>query len=139
MNKRTKEKYMKLLNEIANMTEFKGSEMVRKHNVASNIITAMMDTGLITKVEVGKYMWIMRREPTSNDAKLIGHALRVRRLNTDSMKVGQLTLQPIRKAPVTTPQPIIKEVECDNSNAKMMLIMAAGAIIGFMIATLIWK
>jgi len=34
---------------------------------------------------------------------------------------------------------IYEEPEYDNSNAKMMLIMAAGAIIGFMIATLIWK
>ena len=84
-------------------------------------------------------MWIMRREPTSNDAKLIGHALRVRRLNTDSMKVGQLTLQPIRKAPVDTPQPIVKEAECDNSNSKMFLIMAVGAEIGFLVATIIWK
>jgi hypothetical protein len=139
MNKRTKEKYMKLLNEIATMPEFKGSEMVRKHNVASNIITAMMDTGLITKVEVGRYMWIMRREPTSNDAKLIGHALRVRRLNTDSMKVGQLTLQPIRKAPVSMPEPIVKEPEYDTSNSKMLLILAVGAMVGFMIATIIWK
>jgi len=32
-----------------------------------------------------------------------------------------------------------EEPECDNSNSKMLLIMAVGAIIGFMIATIIWK
>jgi hypothetical protein len=34
---------------------------------------------------------------------------------------------------------IYEEPECDNSNSKMLLIMAVGAIIGFMIATAIWK
>ena len=139
MNKSTKEKYMKLLNEISKLPEFKGSDIVRKHNVASNIITAMMDTGLITKIEVGRYMWIMRREPTKDDVKLVGNALRIRRLNTDSIKVGQLPLQAIRKAPAPTPIPIVQEPECDNTNSKMILIMAVGAIIGFMIATIIWK
>jgi hypothetical protein len=139
MNKRTKEKYMKLLNEIAKLPEFKGSDIVRKHNVASNIITAMMDTGLITKIEVGRYMWIMRREPTTNDVKLVGNALRIRRLNTDSIKVGQLPLEVIRKAPTPTPTPIVHEAECDNSNSRIFLALAAGAVIGFMIATAIWK
>jgi len=32
-----------------------------------------------------------------------------------------------------------EEPECDNSNSKMLLIMMVGAIIGFMIATIIWK
>jgi hypothetical protein len=32
-----------------------------------------------------------------------------------------------------------EEPECDNTNSKMILIMAVGAIIGFMIATIIWK
>ena len=143
MNQRTKEKYMKLLNEIANKNQFKGSELVRNHSVASNIITAMMDTGLITKIDLGRYTWIMKRQPTYADAKLISHALRVRRLNTDSIKVGQLTMQPLkrveRKAPVPTPMPIVREPEYDTSNSKMILILAAGAVVGFMIATIIWK
>jgi hypothetical protein len=139
MNQRTKEKYMKLLNEIANQSEFKGSHLVRKHNVASNIITAMMDTGLINKIELGKYTWIMKRQPTIADAKMISHALRVRRLNTDSMKVGQLTMQPIRKAPAPAPMSVTQEPECDTTNSKMLLILGAGLLIGFMIATIIWK
>ena len=139
MNQRTKEKYMQLMHEIANQPHFKGSEIVRKHNVASNIITAMMDTGLITKIDLGRYKWIMNRQPINSDAKLVSHALRIRRLNTDSIKAGQLTLQPIRKAPVPTPTPVVREAECDTSNSKMILIMAVGLVVGFMIATIIWK
>jgi hypothetical protein len=32
-----------------------------------------------------------------------------------------------------------EEPECDTSNSKMILILAVGAVIGFMIATIIWK
>ena len=139
MNQRTKEKYMKLFVEVANQPEFKGSEIVRRHSVASNIITAMMDTGLITKVDVGRYKWIMNRQPTNADAKLVSHALRVRRLNTDSMKAGQLTLQPIKRVERTQPVRVQEEPIHDTSNSKMFIILAVGAMVGFLIATLIWK
>jgi hypothetical protein len=32
-----------------------------------------------------------------------------------------------------------EEPECDTSNSKMFLILAVGAVVGFMIATIIWK
>ena len=32
-----------------------------------------------------------------------------------------------------------EEHECDTSNSKMLLVLAVGAMIGFMIATIIWK
>jgi len=32
-----------------------------------------------------------------------------------------------------------EEPECDTSNSKMILIFAVGAVIGLMIATIIWK
>jgi len=32
-----------------------------------------------------------------------------------------------------------EEPECDTSNSKMFVILAIGAIVGFMIATIIWK
>ena len=139
MNQRTKEKYMKLFVEVANQPEFKGSEVVRKHSVASNIITAMMDTGLIVRIDTGRYKWIMNRQPTNADAKLVSHALRVRRLNTDSMKAGQLTFQPIKRVERSNPVRVQEQTIHDTSNSKMLLILAAGALLGFMIATLIWK
>jgi hypothetical protein len=32
-----------------------------------------------------------------------------------------------------------EEPECDTSNSKILLILAVGAMVGFMIATIIWK
>jgi cobalamin synthase len=50
-----------------------------------------------------------------------------------------LTIKPIRKAPEPTPMPVVDEPDYDNSNSKMLLIMAVGLVIGFLIATAIWK
>jgi len=141
MNQRTKEKYMKLLNEIANKNQFKGSELVRSHSVASNIITAMMDTGLITKIDLGRYTWIMKRQPTYADAKLISHALRVRRLNTDSIKVGQLTMQPLKRveriAPVRQPEQV-EEQHTPYPIMDIVIAFLAGMIAAGFIS-IIWK
>jgi len=32
-----------------------------------------------------------------------------------------------------------EEPECDTSNSKILLILAVGAMVGFIIATIIWK
>ena len=141
MNQRTKEKYMKLLNEIANKNQFKGSELVRSHSVASNIITAMMDTGLITKIDLGRYTWIMKRQPTYADAKLISHALRVRRLNTDSIKVGQLTMQPLKR--VERIAPVKQPVQVEEQHTPYPIMDIVIAFLAGMIAagfiSIIWK
>jgi hypothetical protein len=141
MNQRTKEKYMKLLNEIANKNQFKGSELVRNHSVASNIITAMMDTGLINKIDLGRYTWIMKRQPTYADAKLISHALRVRRLNTDSIKVGQLTMQPLKR--VERIAPVRQPVQVEEQHTPYPIMDIVIAFLAGMIAagfiSIIWK
>jgi hypothetical protein len=41
--------------------------------------------------------------------------------------------------PADAPKPVVQEAECDTSNSKMFLILAVGAVIGFLIATAIWK
>jgi hypothetical protein len=33
----------------------------------------------------------------------------------------------------------VDEIDFDTSNSKMILIMAVGLVVGFMIATIIWK
>ena len=48
-------------------------------------------------------------------------------------------MTPIKRVERTQPAPVQEEPICDNSNSKMFLIMAVGAAIGFLIATIIWK
>jgi len=135
---KTKEKYMNAMLYACGQTEFHSREFAKAFKISHNVVTAMHELGLIQKVANGKYCWIIRREPLMSDVVAIRKRLASYNA-TARQSNGQLKITPIRKVPVTTPQPIIKEIECDTSNAKMMLIMAAGAIIGFMIATLIWK
>jgi hypothetical protein len=140
MSKNTKIKYYNFMMQLYTQKEFDIKEMMREHRIGSRVITLLRESNMIKRD--GKYTKWIAEMPTQAIANAFTkECLKQSRIANAQSKAGdkQMTIAPIRKAPVTTPQPIIKEVECDNSNAKMMLIMAAGAIIGFMIATLIWK
>jgi hypothetical protein len=71
----------------------------------------------------------------------VKESLKVARISKmqNSISPTQLTIKQIRKVPADAPRPIVKEAECDTSNSKMFLILAVGAVVGFMIATIIWK
>jgi len=118
--------------------EFQSREFAKAFKISHNVITAMHELGLIQKVGNGKYCWIVRREPLASDVVAIRKRLAAYNAIARQSN-GQLTIKPVRKAPAPTPTPIVHEAECDNSNSKMLLIMAIGAVIGFMIATAIWK
>jgi hypothetical protein len=45
----------------------------------------------------------------------------------------------MKRAERPQPVPVVDEPDYDNSNSKMLLIMAVGLVIGFLIATAIWK
>ena len=135
---KTKEKYMNAMLYACGQPEFHSREFAKAFKISHNVITAMHELGLIQKVGNGKYCWVIRREPLASDVVAIRKRLAA--YNTTARQSnGQLKLTPIRKAPVSTPEPIVKEAECDTSNSKMMLILAVGAMVGFIIATIIWK
>jgi len=135
---KTKEKYMNAMLYACAQPEFHSREFAKAFKISHNVITAMHELGLIQKVGNGKYCWIIRREPLASDVVAIRK--RITAYNTTARQSnGQLKITPIRKAPVSIPEPIVKEAECDTSNSKIILILAVGAIVGFMIATIIWK
>jgi len=118
--------------------EFQSREFAKAFKISHNVITAMHELGLIQKVGNGKYCWIVRREPLASDVVAIRKRLAAYNAIARQSN-GQLTIKPVRKAPTPTPTPVVHEAECDNSNSRIFLALAAGAIIGFMIATAIWK
>ena len=135
---KTKEKYMNAMLYACAQPEFHSREFAKAFKISHNVITAMHELGLIQKVGNGKYCWIIRREPLASDVVAIRKRLTA--YNTTARQSnGQLKITPIRKTPISTPEPIVKEAECDTSNSKIILILAVGAIVGFMIATIIWK
>jgi hypothetical protein len=135
---RTKEKYMNAMLYACAQPEFHSREFAKAFKISHNVITAMHELGLIQKVGNGKYCWIIRREPLASDVVAIRKRLAA--YNTIARQSnGQLKLTPIKKVQQTQPAPVREEPICDNSNSKMFLIMAVGAAIGFLIATIIWK
>ena len=135
---KTKEKYMNAMLYACGQPEFQSREFAKAFKISHNVITAMHELGLIQKVGNGRYCWIVRREPLTSDVVAIRKRLAAYNA-TARQSNGQLKLTPIKRVERTQPAPVQQEPECDNSNSKMLLIMAVGAVIGFMIATAIWK
>jgi hypothetical protein len=140
MSKNTKEKYYNFMMSMYNAQEFDIRKLIKEHKVSTRIATLLRERRIIAKY--GKLTRWVGDMPTQAMANAYAkESLRVARISKmqNSIAPTQLTIKPIRKAPVDTPQPIVKEPEYDNSNSKMLLIMAVGAILGFLIATIIWK
>jgi hypothetical protein len=135
---KTKEKYMNAMLYACGQSEFQSRQFAKAFKISHNVITAMHELGLIQKVGTGRYCWIVRREPLASDVVAIRKRLSAYNA-TARQSNGQLKLTPIKRVERTQPAPVREEPECDNTNSKMILIMAVGAIIGFMIATIIWK
>jgi hypothetical protein len=135
---KTKEKYMNAMLYACAQPEFQSREFAKAFRISHNVITAMHELGLIQKVGNGKYCWVVRREPLASDVVAIRKRLTAYNASARQSN-GQLKLTPIRKAPVSTPEPVAQEAEYDTSKSKVILILAVGAIVGFMIATIIWK
>lgn len=139
---KTKDKYMRLLVYIASTPEFHSRDALRQFKISNNFITAAKEMGLIRKVAGSTYAWHLTREPLMTDA--VGILKRIGTYSADqrfkNTPPTQLTIKPIKR--VERPQPVPvqhDEAFYDNSNSKVAIILAVGAILGFSIATLIWK
>jgi hypothetical protein len=139
MRKETILHYKHSIEKIYSKPKFNAKEWLAYQKIGAAIIPAMRELGMIQKLGEGEYKWMLYRAPDEEDVKMILLRIKARDVQQRKKNSTQLTIKPIRKAPVSTPEPIVKEAEYDTSNSKMLLIMAAGAVIGFMIATLIWK
>jgi len=140
MSKNTKEKYYNFMMSMYNAQEFDIRKLMKEHKVSTRIATLLRERRVIAKY--GKLTRWVGDMPTQAMANAYAkESLRVARISKMQNQIapGQLTIKPIRKAPVSVPEPIVKEAEYDNSNSKMLLILAVGAMVGFMIATIIWK
>ena len=97
--------------------------------------------GLFKRVGESEYAWNLNRPPLISDVH--GMMVRIRAYNKTSglePKIkGQLTIKPIKKIEYKQPVQIQEEPIHDTSNSKMFIILAVGAMVGFLIATIIWK
>jgi len=142
MKKETKHKYLAFIQDCYKHGSFDKNLLRDSHEVSNDLLRAMQHTRCITtSAGVGQWIGNAPTQDVINSIFKEYHKMRGAEYAKRKTKPHgkQLKITPIRKAPVSTPEPIVKEAEYDNSNSKVFLILAVGAIVGFMIATIIWK
>ena len=139
MRKNTKSKYYEFMCALHAMQEFDIKQMRNEYRVGARLITLMREHNMIRR-DGNVTRWIGDKPTQAIAVAFAKECLKESRIANAQSKAGtqQLTIKPIKRVERTQPAPV-QEPECDNSNSKMLLIMAVGAVIGFMIATAIWK
>jgi hypothetical protein len=147
-------KYHNFLATLYTQGAFNIYEMCQAHNIGSRLITVMRKRNIIERQD-DLYRWI-GEVPTQAMARSLLNQCRSDYMQLKNARLSkQLTItNPQRQARAQSiideakrivaerPQPVAvqhHEPDYDNSNSKMLLIMAVGAVIGFLIATAICK
>lgn len=141
MSKNTKSKYGELIMDIASTPSFRIDEMRAKHKVSTRVFTVMRSMQIIKK-QGKEHVWV-GEQPTQATINLIAkqcrYTSRVEKVMAKELPTNQLSIKPIKRVERSTPVPVQQELIHDTSNSKMLIILAVGTIVGFLIATLIWK
>jgi PHD/YefM family antitoxin component YafN of YafNO toxin-antitoxin module len=157
--KMSNQNYFDALMEISHTPSFVAKDIEEKYKISKAFTTVCAELGFVTCIRRGLHKWILNREPTRADVATIKKRMRARHLHySDQYKKNQLTIKAIKnpqhqakaqaiideakRIAVERTQPVPVQHDepfYDNSNSKVMLILAVGAVLGFMIATLIWK
>lgn len=130
-------KYYNFLSILYTKGEFNVYEMCQAHNIGSRLITVMRKRNIIERYD-DLYRWI-GEAPTQAMARALLMQCRADYMQLKRQRNSpQLTIQPIKRVERTQSVPAQEPIH-DNSNSRVILALGAGAVLGFMIATLIWK
>ena len=132
---------MSALQYICAQPTFHSKITMRLFKVSNNFLTAGKELGLFKKIEQSQYKWNLSRQPMISDVQDI--QVRVRSYTQThrlkSKPTPQLSIKTMKRIERVAPMPVQEDTTPDTSNSKMIVILAVGALIGFMIATIIWK
>lgn len=120
--------------------EFDIKKTMKEHKVSSRLATLLRENRVIAKYgKITKWVGDMPTQAMAN--AYAKESLKVARISKmqNSISPTQLTIKPIKRVERTQPVPVQQEPIHDTSNSKMLIILAVGAMVGFLIATLIWK
>ena len=142
MRKVTKTKYSAFINDCYHHVTFDKNLMRDTHEVSNNLLRAMTNKQII-RLDAGTGTWIgatpnqiMMNEVFKEYKRLVDLDVSKRKLKPYGK---QLTIKPIKRVERTQPVPVKQEPIYDTSNSKIFIILAVGTMIGFLVATLIWK
>lgn len=154
-----KNKYLEFMLKLHSLHTFNRRQIESEYRISHAVCSHLSKRGYITQEEKDQWRWI-GNAPTMILVDSIRGSIYLDQKQCKEEKkkrVTQLTINSIKNpqhqaraqaiideakrivAERTQSVPAKDEPIHDTSNSKMLLILAAGALLGFMIATLIWK
>lgn len=136
----TKTKYYNFMIALYNAQSFDMDAMRQEHRVSNRLITLMKERGMIKRKNKVTH-WTGDMPTTAIANAFAKECFKQSRIANSQSKAGiaQLTIKPIKRVEQTEPVRVQEEVIHDTSNSKVIIILAIGAMVGFLIATIIWK
>ena len=137
------QKYLQFMNELYAQKNFNRRMMEGKYKISHSICTELAKRGYIVIDKKDQWRWI-GQEPSVSLAIDVLKGIRVQnKYRTQSKKTTttQLSIKPIKRVERTEPvqQSDVDLLNYDRSNSKMIILLTVGVILGFLIATIIWK
>ena len=138
----TKTKYYNFMIALYNAQSFDMDVMRQEHRVSNRLITLMKERGMIKRKNKITH-WTGDMPTTAIANAFAKECFKQSRIANSQSKAGiaQLTIKPIKRVERTQPVPApdVDLLNYDRSNSKMIIILTVGVILGFLIATIIWK
>lgn len=134
-------KYLDFMLKLHSLPTFNRRVIENEYKISHAVCTHLTKRGYIVQKATDQWHWI-GNAPTMALVDSIRGSIYLDQQNCKKAKrtkVQQLTIAPIKRVERTTPVPVQQEPIHDTSNSKMLIILAVGTIVGFLIATLIWK
>lgn len=136
-----KNKYLEFMLKLHSLHSFNRRQIESEYRISHAVCSHLSKRGYITQEERDQWRWI-GNAPTMILVDSIRGSIYLDQKQCKEQKkkrVTQLQIAPVKKIERNQPIPVKDEPIHDTSNSKMLLILAAGALLGFMIATLICK
>ena len=140
--KHSNQRYLNALNFMKESGEFHTGDVVKRYYITNYFPTVCAELEFIVRTQSNRAKWVLDREPNMRDVITIKKEIRKRNERYGkslSKAVNEFKIQPIKRVERTQPVRVQEEPIHDTSNSKVILILAVGAMVGFLIATIIWK
>jgi hypothetical protein len=139
-------KYIEFLTVLYNKRIFHRKSMEREYLISSGPCTYLLRKNYLERNDPHQLRWIgpapsmdLVRDILEHGRKANSYHQLRKRIEKANEKLAKPNLYNQAQSIVEVPEEDEEFEICDTSNSKMLLIMAVGLVIGFLIATAIWK
>jgi hypothetical protein len=134
-------KYLDFMLKLYSLPTFNRRIIENEYKISHAVCTHLTKRGYIVQKATDQWHWI-GNAPTMALVDSIRGSIYLDQQNCKKAKrteSKQLTIAPVKRIERTQPVPVKEEPIHDTSNSKVIIILAVGAMVGFLIATIIWK